>query len=122
MHKHSEFTWLPLLFTIGIMLCGQFMAKKAGLLIQNGDSILNTFSLLSYTCLLLRGVIWIWVVRNLRLVFAYPILSLNYILVLAASSVLFGESITFFNTAGASLIAGGVLLTGMGERYGKVWI
>ncbi len=122
MQKHSTFNWLPLLFTVGIMLCGQIMAKKAGMVIKNGNSLINTYSLLSYTCLLLRGVLWIWVVRNLRLVFAYPILSLNYILVLAASAVLFGEAITVFNAAGAFLIAAGVILTGMGERFGKVWI
>lgn len=122
MQKHSTFIWLPLLLTVGIMLCGQIMAKKAGMAINNGDSLLNTYSLLSYTCLLLRGVLWIWVVRNLRLVFAYPILSINYILVLAASAVLFGEAITVFNAAGAFLIATGVILSGMGERPGKAWI
>ncbi len=119
MHKHSALTWLPLLITIGIMLCGQIMAKKAGILIQNGSSLLNIFSLLSYTCLLLRGILWIWVVRKLRLVFAYPVLSLNYILVLAVSSLLFKEAITVFNAGGALLIAAGVILTGIGERYGK---
>ena len=88
MSKKSTLPWPVLLLPLGIMLAGQILAKLSGTVIASGGSIFNTFSFLSYTCLIGRGILWIFIIRRMRLVFAYPVMSLNYILVLLLSRFL----------------------------------
>ena len=101
---------------LGIMLIGQIFAKLSGIVIESGGSILNIYSLFSYICLLSRGFIWIFIIRRMRLVFAYPVMSLNYILVLLVSYFFFDEKIISTNLIGAGFISAGVILIGLGER------
>jgi len=53
----------------------------------------------------------------MRLVFAYPVMSINYILVLLVSYFVFNEEIVSTNLIGAGLIGLGVVLVGVGEKY-----
>jgi len=113
--------WPVLLLPLGIMLIGQTFAKLSGLVIESGGSIVNIYSLFSYICLLSRGFIWIFIIRRMRLVFAYPAMSLNYILVLLVSHFFFHEEIISANLFGAGFITAGVILIGLGERQtGKI--
>lgn len=105
-----------LIFPLGIMIIGQIFAKMSGLVIESGESIINIYSLLSYICLLSRGLIWIFIIRRMRLVFAYPVMSLNYILVLLVSHFYFHEEILSSNLIGAGFITAGVILIGFGEK------
>lgn len=108
---------LPVLFfPLGIMIIGQIFAKMSGLIIESGGSILNIYSLLSYICLISRGFIWIFIIRRMRLVFAYPVMSLNYIMVLLVSHFYFNEEIVSSNLLGAGFITAGVILIGFGEK------
>ena len=105
-----------LLLPLGIMLLGQIFAKMSGIIIESGGSILNIYSLISYVCLLSRGFIWIFIIRRMRLVFAYPVMSLNYILVLLVSHFFFHEEIINTNLLGAGFITAGVVIIGFGEK------
>lgn len=108
-----------LLIPLGIMLFGQIFAKLSGNYISTGGTILNIYSLFSYLCLLSRGFIWIFIIRRMKLVFAYPVMSLNYILVLLVSHLIFHEKIVSTNLIGAGLIGLGVILIGLGEKYNR---
>ena len=108
--------WTVLILPLGIMLIGQIFAKLSGTVIESGGSILNIYSLVSYICLLSRGFLWILIIRKMRLVFAYPVMSLNYILVLLVSHFFFHEEIISANLLGAGFITAGVILIGFGER------
>ncbi|MEA1911472.1 MAG: hypothetical protein U9N32_07335 [Spirochaetota bacterium] len=108
-----------LLLPLSIMLMGQIFAKMSGNYIASGGSIINIYSLLSYICLICRGFIWIIIIRRMRLVFAYPVMSLNYILVLLVSHLIFNEEIVSTNLIGAGLIGLGVILIGLGEKYNR---
>ena len=111
--------WPVIFIPLIIMLAGQIFAKLSGNLIGTGGSILNIYSLISYFCLISRGFLWIFIVRRMRLVFAYPVMSLNYILVLLVSYFVFHEEIVSANLIGAGLISLGVVLIGYGERYNR---
>ena len=109
--------WPALLLPLGIMLIGQIFAKMSGIYISSGGSIVNFYSLISYICLISRGFLWIFIVRRMRLVFAYSVMSINYILVLLVSHFIFHEEIIGTNLIGAGLIGLGVILIGVGEKF-----
>ncbi len=73
------------------------------------------FAIGTYFFFLLRGLLWVFLLRKLKLVLAYPLMSLGYVLVLAASFLLFKEALTLNKLAGALLIMTGVSLVSLGE-------
>ncbi len=73
------------------------------------------FAIGTYVFFLLRGLLWVFLLRKLKLVLAYPLMSLGYILVLAASFFLFHETLTLSKLGGALLIMSGVSLVSFGE-------
>ena len=94
-----------------IMAAGQISAKTGSLILASQETFsLNLFLVLSYLFLIIRGFIWIFIIRHVELSTAYPVMSLNYVIVLLISAFVFGEKITPFNAAGAALITAGVLL------------
>jgi len=108
-----------LIIPLAIMLTGQIFAKLSGNYIASGGSIINIYSLVSYICLISRGFVWIFIIRKMRLVYAYPLMSINYILVLFVSRFFFNERIISSNLIGAGLISLGVVLIGVGEKYNR---
>ncbi|AIZ33053.1 4-amino-4-deoxy-L-arabinose-phospho-UDP flippase [Pseudomonas parafulva] len=55
---------------------------------------------------------WLGVLRHMDVGVAYPMLSLNFVLVALAGRYLFGEVLPGRNLAGIALIASGVLMLG----------
>ncbi|MGL5512095.1 MAG: SMR family transporter [Sporomusa sp.] len=53
---------------------------------------------------------WIYALRTVELSFAYPLLSLGYVLVFIASYFLFHETIGFLRLSGLVLILSGIVL------------
>ena len=109
---------IPVIF----LAAGQISAKTGSLILASSDLIrINPFLLLSYFFLILRGLSWVIIIKHIDLSAAYPVMSINYIIVLFTANILFKESITFFNLAGSFLISAGILLilhdslTGKGE-------
>lgn len=103
-------TGLTLLTALG----GQLAARQGGVVAPESGP-LNPYRAVSYGCLILRGLLWLALLRRLRLALAYPLMSLTYILVPAAAHIHFGESVGPAKLAGALLIIGGVILIGRGE-------
>ncbi|MDN6857815.1 4-amino-4-deoxy-L-arabinose-phosphoundecaprenol flippase subunit ArnE [Pseudomonas sp. CAN2814] len=58
-------------------------------------------------------LLWLLVLQRLEVGVAYPMLSLNFVLVTLLASRLFGEHIDGRHWAGVALIVGGVALLGM---------
>jgi drug/metabolite transporter (DMT)-like permease len=117
--NNNDLSYYIFIFPICIMLAGQIFAKLSGNLIGSGGSILNIYSLFSYSCLISRGLLWIFIIRRMRLVFAYPVMSINYVLVLIVSHYYFHEKIQLSNLIGSGLITMGIIFIGLGERHNR---
>lgn len=101
----------PLLIT-AILICLQamtaFLIKKVGL--DTSDNlnffkvIFNIFYILSLLVFALRGVLWQILLLENSIVKYYPILSLNFVLILILGYFFFEETITIYNIIGTLLI------------------
>ena len=58
----------------------------------------------------LSTILWIYVLRSVELSYAYPLISLGYVLVFLASYFLFNEPIGLARLAGLALIIAGITL------------
>ena len=100
---------------LALLVTGQ-LAGRAGAQQAAAGSLVNPFLLASYGCFLLRGLLWVVVLRTRHLVYAYPILALTYPLVLILSALVFGEAVTPGRVAGSALIVIGVSLISHSEQ------
>lgn len=110
--KNSNNSRILLLFIpVLIMAAGQISAKTGSLILASQESFsINIFLVLSYFFLIMRGFIWIFIIRHVELSTAYPVMSINYVIILAVSVIFFNEELTVFNAAGSILITSGILL------------
>ena len=86
---------------------------------MTGFSVLqffNIFTIIACICLILRGFVWLILLRKFDLVFVYPFMSISYILILIVSCILFKEAITIGKIVGSFLITGGVFSISLGEK------
>lgn len=67
----------------------------------------------------LSAVIWILVLNQVRLSFAYPLISLSYVLVVLLSAFILHEKVPLVTVAGLVFICMGVSLIGVGYGAGK---
>lgn len=109
----KNLVWM--LIPISIMTVGQTFSKAGALKIAQEGRLVNLFVIGGYTLLILRGIIWIFILNKIKLLFAYPVMSLTYVLVLIIANVLFGEKITIANIGGAAFIILGITLMSLGE-------
>ena len=111
MKAETNKTLFLLFIPVLLMAAGQISAKTGSLILasQEGFSI-NIFLVLSYVFLILRGFIWIFILKFMELSTAYPVMSLNYVIILFISAFIFNEKITLYNAAGAVLITAGIFL------------
>lgn len=106
---------LLLLLSLCLMVFGQVMSKMG----STYDTLVNIFVFLGYSALLARGVVWVVVLNRMPISFAYPVMSLSFVLVLIASHIIFNESVNFFKVLGSLLIVAGVVFTSVGKRAGE---
>ena len=116
MPRHYLLVLIPMLF----VMVGQTLAKYGAQEIQKTDTIVNAYIIAGYAMLLLRGFVWIFILKKVKLSFAYPLMSVTFILILAISYFIFDENITFNNLLGSCLIMGGVIVISLGEINEKV--
>jgi len=69
------------------------------------------FGLLLYA---VSAVIWIFVLNQVKLSFAYPMISLSYVIVVLLSALVLHERVPMVTVAGLILISVGVSLIGIG--------
>ncbi len=96
------------------------LSMKAGL--TNMDSLLpDGFLLFGLSCYALAMVAWIKALKKYDLSFAYPLLSLGYVLVYAGAFYWPGleETITWNKTIGLSLIVLGVTISAYNKKNSR---
>jgi len=109
----AKLTSSHLLFIFPLMLLtlGQGAAKAGAL----GWG--THYYFISYVALILRGFVWIIILRKFSLSYAYPVMSLGYLLILILSIFLFEEVPTLRGMAGLILVLFGVYAVHRGENY-----
>jgi len=69
--------------------------------------ILNSYVFLGISLYVAATALWLVVLSNEELSFAYPLISLGYIFVTVFSTIFFGENLTVFRMLGIALIVVG---------------
>ncbi|MDD5085828.1 MAG: EamA family transporter [Candidatus Omnitrophica bacterium] len=117
-----------ILLSVLCCVCGQLMMKtgmtEVGRLTLETLFSLATFSRILTTPFVLGGLFfyvvsmlsWFVVLSRVELSLAYPMLGLNYVLILLFSWLVLGEHITLVRTAGVLLIFLGVILISQSAR------
>ena len=72
--------------------------------------LLNPWVLSSMMAAFLGMLSWMLALSRTQLSYAYPFTSLSFVLILVASAMLFGESVTLTKLAGMALIVAGILV------------
>lgn len=103
--------YLLITLTLIIMVFGQIMFKIG----SSNNSFLNGFIGLGYIFLIVRGLLWILVLKKFPISFAYPFLSISFVLLLLVSFSFFAEAITIYKIIGSLFIVTGVFFTSIGE-------
>ena len=65
------------------------------------------------------AVLWIFVLNQVKLSFAYPMISLSYVVVVVLSAIFLHERVPMMTVAGLLLITVGVSLIGIGYGAGR---
>ena len=112
-------SYFLILIPIVLITLGQTCAKYGALKIAEGDSVLNTYILLGYGLLILRGLAWVIILKKIKLSFAYTFVSVSYVLILAISYYFFDEAIGINNIVGTALIMAGVFVIGLGQAVNR---
>ena len=114
--KRHVLVLLPIIF----VTAGQTFAKYGAQEIGETNTIINSYIILGYTMLIVRGFIWVFILKKVKLSFAYPLMSVTYIIILAIAHLLFNEDITFYNLLGCGFIIGGVTFVSLGEITDRI--
>jgi len=91
---------------------------KLGLMKQQGavdlfslqlvKTLFQPLILVGFVCYGVSALIWLAVLSRLPLSIAYPILSLNFVLIFITSALVLGEPVSFTKALGTILIVGGI--------------
>jgi len=73
-------------------------------------AISNKFVVLGFLCYAVSAASWLVIISRVQLSYAYPLISIGYILVMVLSRYLFNEAFNGFRVAGTLLICCGVYL------------
>ncbi len=116
--QHKKLNFL-IIIPILLITLGQVSAKHGMNLFQDNNKIYYSIIFLSigYMALILRGVIWIVILKKHDLSSAYPLISLSYVFIILLSYFLFSEPLSIEKITGALLIIIGVLLIGRNEYH-----
>lgn len=118
-----NYRYFLVLIPIILVVVGQPLAKIGASYINLNNfsisQVLNIFIIAAFICLLLRGLVWIVLLRMFPLAFVYPSLSASYILMVIVSYFVFNEVITVEKIAGSCLIGLGVFCISLAEKDNK---
>lgn len=119
-------SYLYVFLTVVLTVYGQIAIKwqvlKAGALPEAlPDKIVFLFQLLlnpwvisAFAAALLASVFWMAAMTKLQLSYAYPFMSLAFVLVMVASAFFFNEPMTPLKIAGVSLVILGLIVGSQG--------
>ncbi len=110
--------WL-IIIPILLVTFGQTCSKAGALQALETGRAFNLLLALGYAMLILRGFVWVFILKTVRLSFAYPMISSTFIFVLLASWLVFGEPLTWPKALGCVCIIGGVSLVALAEQRNR---
>lgn len=105
--------WLCLVLSLLCQVTAVVLGKTAALRMARPSLaafLTSPWYLGGLFCLVLQAFFWQLVLRGVRLFVAYLVTSLSYLLVLAASRIVFLERMTVLKLVGAAVIVAGVYL------------
>lgn len=94
----------------GMLIVGEVSVSFRSLGSAIGPMITNIYLWLSMACYAVSIVLWMVVLSRVEVSFAYPFLSVGYVVAAAAGYYLFGESLSATRIAGILVICLGVYL------------
>ena len=94
----------------GMRVIGPFAFTLEGLLSAVLKAVFNPYVLSGMVCYAVSIVLWVMVLSRVDVSYAYPLLSVGYIVVALAGKAFFGESLGFDRWAGIFVIFIGVYL------------
>ncbi|MFM1703858.1 EamA family transporter [Aeromonas salmonicida] len=107
-----------LLLLVCLLTCGGQMLQKQAVIswqrqpCSHWQKLFSPWLIASVATLGSGMLLWIYLLQRLPLSMAYPMLSINLVLVLIGSQLFFHEQISYHNWLGASAIIIGALLLG----------
>lgn len=111
----------PVLWPVFLVSCSEFVLKYVANL-QVGDSpsvvslLTHPFFWVGIGGLLLGGLLWLVALSKYPLSFAYPFLSINYIVVVLGSWGLFHEPLSWYRIVGLGWICLGLVFISKSPR------
>lgn len=101
----SKKSAILLAIVLSLIVFGQFFSKTGTLYLQNSEHYLGfSFVLLGYTALMLRGLLWFYLLKVVDLSLAYPLQSISYVLIIILSAVVFEEEVLYNHIIGCGFI------------------
>lgn len=80
---------------------------------------LKPFVLIGLTCYVISTVSWLAILSKVDLSYAYPLISLGYLIILFVGSVFFKEQITVWRIIGVLLISCGIYFINVGPPVSR---
>ena len=94
---------------------GQFPSGAGAVLFYLRFIFLRPLVLSGFACAFMASLSWIGALSKFELSYVYPFMSLNFVLVVALSVVLFREDINLYKILGLALICVGVVIASQGS-------
>ena len=119
----TPLTWVLILLGVAMNAAAQLLLKTAtrplaAFTLFNVDTLMKSVAILALSvpfwagmmCYAFSICVWLAALSKAPVSVAYPMLSLGYVVVAAASALWLGESLTLMKVLGIALICAGVLL------------
>lgn len=97
-----------------VVAAGEVPADGVGKARFIAGLLLNPWVMSGIVATFFAGVSWMLAMTRFEISYAYPFVSLNYVLVIGASILLFNETITLPKIAGTLLVIAGVIVIAKG--------
>lgn len=119
--NHS-YIFLTIFFTVYSQLVMRWQVAAAGQLPDDVSGkirfivaiLLNPWVVTSIIATFFAGVSWMLAMTRFEVSYAFPFVSLNYVLILAASVLLFNESFTVTKFVGSLIVIVGIIVIAKG--------
>lgn len=110
---------MTVLFTVYGQLIIRWQVSKAGVMPAAAGArvlfllhmLLNLWVLSGFVAALIAALAWMAALTKFNLSFAYPFMSLSFVIVLALSALLFGEPLTPHKIVGMALVIVGLFIS-----------
>ncbi len=116
------YVFLTIIFTVygqlvikwQVMQAGQLPVNFSGKVIFLLNLLINPWVISAFAAAFLAALSWMVAMTKLELTYAYPFMSLSFVLVLIFGAILFQELLTWQKIVGVAFIILGVIVIGHG--------